>query len=679
MSQPTSAKRVPWRGLLAALVVPGLLLSFDASATALGPAASAARAAASAQFDFGGMELTDDADSAPKPKKKKKAPAKKKTSAAKKRTTASKKKSTAKKRAPAAPAASDSDALSGFGLDTTAPASADTSTAAPAADAGSMSFGLDLNAPAPAPQVATPAAPPPTNAPVMSFDAVDVAGKSAERQRLDAAIKLFNQKRYETSALALHEVLKDPNMAEHHDEAQYTLAKTFYRMGLYHSALNHFKMLLDKGDNTKLFRTCLEWLFYIARKTVNEQVVLDEVAKHAGADFPERFRSEFRYLLARYHFNRGRALSQIGQGDDANASFGEAKKLILMIPSDDPFYTKTKYLEGVIFFAQGDFAQALESFKDVVRLNNPRKNPQADLKMREMAFMQLARTHYGHRQNRYAVFYYDKVERGSDQWLESLFEASWAHYRIGEYERALGNLITLSSPFFKDEYFPESLILKAVIYYENCRYREARAILEEFEKTYMPVHDELEKITNANTDAAGYWEIFAEVQKRNREGAGGTNWILERILSLALTDRDLKVSSDIIQEVEVEIDAIRKRSDLFKFSELAKVIAEELKAERRALMEKAGIMAKAKLEFELGQLKGLLGQALRIKFETSSQEKQFLEEAIASQGKVDVVQKYGHSVAVADQQVYWPYEGEYWRDELGTYEYTLTKGCRPTK
>lgn len=619
------------------------------------------------------MDLTDDGDSAPKPKKKKKKSTSAKRKTTKKKATASKKKAPAKKKA--APAASESDGLSGMGLDTTSPA-------APA-DSGAMSFGLDLNTPAPAtPQVAAPAAPPPppppTNAPVMSFDAVDVAGKSAERQRLDAAIKLFNQKRYETSALALHEVLKDPNMAEHHDEAQYTLAKTFYRMGLYHSALNHFKILLDKGDNTKLFKTCLEWLFYIARKTVNEQVVLDEVARHAGADFPERFRSEFRYLLARYHFNRGRALSQIGQNDDANASFGEAKKLILMIPSDDSFYTKTKYLEGVIFFAQGDFAQALESFKDVVRLNNPRKNPQADLKMREMAFMQLARTHYGHRQNRYAVFYYDKVERGSDQWLEALFESSWAHYRIGEYERALGNLITLSSPFFKDEYFPESLILKAVIYYENCRYREARAILEEFEKTYMPVHDELEKITNANTDAAGYWEIFAEVQKRNREGAGGTNWILERILSLALTDRDLKVSSDIIQEVEVEIDAIRKRSDLFKFSELAKVIAEELKAERRALMEKAGIMAKAKLEFELGQLKGLLGQALRIKFETSTQEKRFLEEAIVAQGKVDVVQKYGHSVAVADQQVYWPYEGEYWRDELGTYEYTLTKGCRPS-
>ena len=45
---------------------------------------------------------------------------------------------------------------------------------------------------------------------------------------------------------------------------------------------------------------------------------------------------------------------------------------------------------------------------------------------------------------------------GSDQWLESLFEASWAHFRIGQYEKALGNMITLQAPFFRDEYFPES-------------------------------------------------------------------------------------------------------------------------------------------------------------------------------------------------------------------------------
>jgi hypothetical protein len=39
------------------------------------------------------------------------------------------------------------------------------------------------------------------------------------------------------------------------------------------------------------------------------------------------------------------------------------------------------------------------------------------------------------------------------------------------------------------------------------------------------------------------------------------------------------------------------------------------------------------------------------------------------------VKKYRYSVAVADEDLYWPFEGEFWRDELGTFQYTLTKGC----
>jgi len=92
----------------------------------------------------------------------------------------------------------------------------------------------------------------------------------------------------------------------------------------------------------------------------------------------------------------------------------------------------------------------------VVRVTNPR-DPDAfhDWHTRELAFMNLARIHFEARQNRAAIHYYGKVERGGDAWLEALYEMAWAEYRIGDYERALGNMITLNSPFFQDEYFPE--------------------------------------------------------------------------------------------------------------------------------------------------------------------------------------------------------------------------------
>jgi hypothetical protein len=522
----------------------------------------------------------------------------------------------------------------------------------------------------------------PQQAPVMSFDAVDVSGKSAERQKLDAAIDLFKRDQYEQAALSAWDIMNDPKYAGLKVEAQYVLGKSLYRLGMYHSSLAEFSQMLAHGEDTKYFGTGLEWLFFISHKTVNETVILDQIARYSNFEFPDQFKDEFHYLLARYYFVRGSALDQIDQKPDADKSFGEVKRLTLTLPNASQFYVRAKYLEGLAYFREGDFNASLADMKEVVKLTRPGSagglpDAKANKDLRELAFMQLARIHYGVRQNRYALYYYDKIDRGDPQWLEALFEGAWANYRVGQYEQALGNLITLSSPFFRDEYFPEAMILKAVIYYENCRYRESNAILSDFEKTYLPVHDELDGILKKDMDAAGYYDVLADIQRKAKSGKDltATDRTLEKILNLALTDKDLSHTNDSILELENELDIFGQRGDTFKYSDLSKHLQEELKQERQGLVTKAGQMAKAKLESELTQLKTLLGNGLRIRFETTTKEKEFLEEQLRAGGKRELVKNYKYSVAVADDELYWPYEGEYWRDELGTYQYTLTKGC----
>ena len=600
----------------------------------------------------------------PASKKKKRSAPKKK--GASKRTT---------KKAPALPPAHDVPPPAG------APAAADTQKPA-AAPAPTGAEGLDLSSP--------PAGAQKPAAPTMQFEAVDVSGKSPDRQRVEAANNLFKSDNYEGAAMAANELLSDPKMAALHPEAEYVLAKSLYRMGLYHSSLSAFSRILARGPTTKFFKSSMEWLFFISRKTKNETVVLDQIARYANYEFPERFRNEFRYLLARYHFVRGRALDRVGQKGEADKSFEEVRRIVSGIPRADPFYPRAKYLEGLAHFRAANQgrtpaerrsdpanARVVESMKEIVRMTRPGSGRRADQDLRELAFMQLARTHYGMQQNRYAIFYYGKVERGTQQWLDALFEASWAHYRIGQYEQALGNLITLSSPFFRDEYFPEALILKSVIYYENCRYRESTLILQDFERTYLPVHDQLQLILGKNLEASEYYNVLAEVQKKNKEGLerSSTDVILERILRLALTDQDLRKTNESILELEGELDAYGAKGDTFKYSDLSKRLMEDLKKQRGELIGRAGIMAKGKLEAELANLKELLANGLRIKFETTTKEKEFLEEQLRAGGRTAIVKKYKYSVAVADDQLYWPYEGEYWRDELGTYQYTLTKGC----
>jgi tetratricopeptide (TPR) repeat protein len=558
-------------------------------------------------------------------------------------------------------------------------------------------LGLDFSAPKKEEKKAPPAREPTVLTP-LDLGKKGKAAKGLGKERLDAAKRLIEQGAEDvTVALALHEIGRDGTLADVHDDARYLLAKTLARMGLHHSALSRFDEILAKGQQgTKYFHTALEYVFTIGKKLKNEQPVVARVANFASAGFPPAYQDRFHFLLARYEYERGRALAEAGQAGDARAAYAEARRLASLVrpqaagetpasgakelgvkteaerPGDD--FARATFVKGLVHYALGDQDQAVEAFKDVVRLTNPKKVEDADPLLRETAFLQLARIHYENRQNRYAIFYYGKMPWGGENWLEGLWEASYAHYRIADYEKTLGNLLTLQSPYFRDEYFPESWVLKAIVYYENCRYPEARRILQDFDGIYGAVFQELESFTAAQKRPVAYFDLIDEAQKSKATDA--RTGVIRKIMRLAFTDSNIKDVVETIGELEGELDVgIGERSPAFRQSALAKELSDALTARRDQLIEEAGARARQKLEYERDQLRTLLAQALRIQIEVSRKEREALEGSLAKGGQVEVVRDLQFSYAVSDEHLFWPYEGEFWRDELGTYSYTLTKGC----
>ncbi|MHB1845887.1 MAG: adventurous gliding motility protein GltC, partial [Deltaproteobacteria bacterium] len=387
----------------------------------------------------------------------------------------------------------------------------DEETAAPAAQPPSPApvptgMGLDLSGRAPTPIVQKTLAPPPA---AMVLPGLAVGKGGVARVQLDGVSKQYRSGDYPSAALGAYGALQKAGDPVQSAEAEYLLAKSLYKLKMYHSALHHFSRVLARGEHGKFFKPSLEWLFFISRKTVDDSIVLDDVARWASVDFPARYQSEFRYLLARYYLERAEALIFAGQVSDGRAALREARRLVEMVPNTTPYYVKARFLAGTAAYQDAEIglqpgqpaspealAPALQAYKDVIRYTNPRWSGAIhDWKTRDLAFMDLARIHYEARQNRNAVYYYSKITRGGEDWLEALYEEAWAYYRMGDDERALGNMITLHSPFFRDEYFPESLTVKAIIYYENCRYEEAGFAIDDFDRIYGPVQQELERIT----------------------------------------------------------------------------------------------------------------------------------------------------------------------------------------
>jgi tetratricopeptide (TPR) repeat protein len=368
--------------------------------------------------------------------------------------------------------------------------------------------------------------------------------------------------------------------------------------------------------------------------------------------------------------------------ENAESAMKRALGFVDAVDSEFVLYAKALYLKGLIHYALGEFEPAVDAFRGVVRMTQPDKGTVDNPKLREMAFFSLARIHYQFEQFRYAIFYYERIERDSESWLDALFEMSWAHFRLGEYEKALGNLVTIQSPFFIDEYYPESHILKAITFYENCRYPEAVAFLDEFKSRYDGVSAALETLLKEQQTPEA---LVAELERLEGDVQAGKDdearslAITARILRFVLKDKRLSKFRAAIAEVDDELAALEAVPAPFAGSDGHTVLIDLVKARRAKLVQDLGALLQVEIREELQFLKDLQSKLIRIQFEIAKQQKIGLEATLRGESQAVELDDYEFTTATDDERVYWPFEGEYWRDELGTYEYTLTRGCRPPR
>ncbi len=345
---------------------------------------------------------------------------------------------------------------------------------------------------------------------------------------------------------------------------------------------------------------------------------------------------------------------------------------VTQVEKSSRFYPKAKYLEGLLSYLGGADQKAVDAFQEVVRVLNPKGGSRLDPKLRELAFLSLARIHYGYKQFNRSVYYYDLIDRDSENWLTALFEASWAYYRRGDFEKALGNLLTLHSPFFEREYFPESQLVKAIIYFEACRYPETREITDKFIQRFTQVMKAIQSIAESKEAPELLYERIAKLQE---DAAREDDDVTSRVVSLALADTEIRTARNVVDQIKDELDLWRNTPEAFRLSRLGGELNEELKQLLAERVREAGEVTRRKFEQELYGLKSLLAQALRIKLEVARSEREELERKLRGEKGDELVPATARTV-VDDEHLYWPYEGEYWRDELGTYELDFTM-CHP--
>jgi hypothetical protein len=505
------------------------------------------------------------------------------------------------------------------------------------------------------------------------------AGQMSEGAR--AAKALFDAQKWEEAALALYGVVAGDKDDEGNKQlAQYHLAIALYRLKFYQGAYGIFSEIADKPNHLKFNETLL-WLAKLATDLPEPADIVERVGKYTDSAI-DKFNNQnqrelywqLNYLLGRYKYR--------------NRQYDEALRLFTKVDRTSKYYIKTQFFSGISNVQLRKSVPAVQSFQRVVgAIDEGVEGLEDEDRMRDLAFLSMARTYYSasvrldennaptidSSKLSAAVKYWNKVEPSSEYWLDALFEESWAYFMAGDYAHALGNVHTIQSPYFPHSYYPEADILKSVIYFANCQYEDAETIVAQFQGKYQPIYDDLAKVLKRfQGDESD--EPFYKFLKEVRDGKANLPPRIKTVVENALSDRQLLRHLQYVQVLDDEAKRFAKAPPSFRESALGNDVKDALQLARDIAVRNAGQLARERYQRNLDELNEHLRDSAKILIDITAAKRNQLDAAIAG-SQVTVQESERNIVKPDEEHVIWPFDGEYWRDELGFYRQTITSKC----
>ncbi len=487
---------------------------------------------------------------------------------------------------------------------------------------------------------------------------------------LDRATKLYDTEEYYSASIELFKVVEGESgdSVANKQKAEFMMGKTLYKLRFYAASITFFDRIVQKGAAHAHYNETLKWLASLSREVPDSAGILEKIGKYDRSELDqpamESVRNELYFLLGKYNYNKSK--------------FKEAVTLFNAVPPSSEFYVQAKLFEGATHVREYQAKPAVEAFKEVLRAAAETKDPKAK-PFEDLANLSLARTFYSTGQFDLAVKYFDRVSTDSYDWPNSLFEASWANFMLKQagYSKALGNIHTLQAPFFENFIKPESvaeaMTVKATIYFYNCLYDRANEAVAEFNDSVLPLAQELKRVHDGTAANDAFFELAAKI----RTGESGLPGATERAIRAVISDRSLAKRFDYVKELDREL-AQHERADVaWKSTAVANAVYTDVTLQRSLVVNEAGELARQRVSRLLSEMAQLMKRVIKIEYEILQGEKGSLEQEIVQEQQIQGSGKSKEigNVRVDDEHEFWPFTGEYWRDELGYYRFRLTNKC----
>jgi len=448
------------------------------------------------------------------------------------------------------------------------------------------------------------------------------------------------------------------------------VASELVRRGYLSGALPRLESVIRRGPADPHYRAALASIAHIAQRLPDPSPAAALLASVPPGDLSST--SDIEYLLARHHYatDPRRALAHLGA-----------------VPAGAPRALDARLLAGVIHVRLGHAAAAARAFQSVLALagdpaRRARTPKRALAAARDRALLDLGRLHYSTRRYDRALEAFGQIGRRSPEWPTALFESTWAYFRAGDSARGLGHIHTLKAPQLSATPFPETAKVEAIFYFQRCHFRRAERVTRAFEARYRPILRSLDRIAASRPGddtafvATARWLRSAAASPPRSSPATASaaappaaDLATRQLAGASLADGEVDRALARIAELDRELARLARADAAWRASPVAVSLLQDLTIERNLAAAAAGRLARGRVVRLAAELRDLMGDMRRIRIE-------ILEIRADHVGRTLPAEPEPTVYAIDDQNSYWPFDGEYWRDELGRYYVAIEPACR---
>ncbi len=481
----------------------------------------------------------------------------------------------------------------------------------------------------------------------------------AARRIPDAKDKLSAGNNMEAARMFLKFLSLEPREgSDNWYEAKFGLAKALYKEGILSGAATPTQQVVMAGADRPHFQEAFRILQALTRKIGYQPPALEELTQVLTRDLPRDFLNDFNYYLGKffYDYNRNKLavkyLKKVNEG------------------SDD--YPKALYLMGVAQLDPSidDKPAALENFERAIRAGE--RASEENKEILQLGYLALARVFYEVGLYDVALYYYQKIPRESARHAEAIFEKAWTYFQKNDFKRALGTFHTIDSPYYDQWYFPDIHILEATVYLNLCQFDYSKRALAEFTDRYLDKRPRLKEFLSETTEPKAYWDKITRAYEK--DGVTSSGELPEMFVNAVLDDLEFYNIYKTVRLLKKERGALKENID--SLGDFGEEVLDRVNQQVNTKVEEGGILVQQKLT-EIDQELGKWDRkATEISFDIDSEEKSEMEKRLQSRKKQEGEEEAGTTLLiVADDWQPWPFEGEYWFDEVANYRSRQSSKC----